>query len=143
MDKDAATGAVGEQAPEEPEKGYEKAAEVLRDPDKMERLLQKLEQKLRPVPVVGDKLADIPILVSMLKSWVEKEYTDVPRRSLIVLVGTLLYIVSPMDVIPDFIPIVGQLDDVAIVALCLKLIQPDLDKYVAWRRSTGREVAPE
>ena len=55
-------------AEEELKKGYSEAEEMLGDNDKLERFLQRLEKKLKSVPVVGDKLADIPIMVSLVRS---------------------------------------------------------------------------
>ncbi len=43
----------------------------------------------------------------------------VPRRSKLVVAGALGYLVSPVDVLPDFIPVVGVVDDVLVVALAL------------------------
>ena len=53
-------------------------------------------------------------------------------------VFTLLYVFNPLDLMPDVIPLVGQIDDAAIVAGCLMLIEHDLRSYRAWR--SGQEL---
>ena len=57
----------------------------------------------------------------------------VPRRAKAALAALLLYLMMPFDLIPDFIPIAGQLDDAILVAAVLA--------YVA--RSAGRELIEE
>lgn len=42
-----------------------------------------------------------------------------PLASKIVLVAVILYLVNPIDLIPDFIPVLGQLDDLLIIGLAL------------------------
>lgn len=54
------------------ERGYDKAEETLNDEDKMERFLQHLEKKLKTIPVAGDRLADVPIMASLVRSYLEK-----------------------------------------------------------------------
>ena len=44
----------------------------------------------------------------------------VPRSSKVLLVGTVAYIVSPLDLIPDFVPFIGQVDDAVLAALVLR-----------------------
>ena len=44
------------------------------------------------------------------------------------IVSTLIYIISPFDILPDTIPVVGYIDDIAILSWALKSINPDLEK---------------
>ncbi len=48
--------------------------------------------------------------------------------------AALLYFVNPIDLVPDFLPLVGYLDDAAIIAVCFKIIQADLRKYAKAKR---------
>ena len=120
------------------ESRYGEATELLQDEDKMERFLQKLEKKLRKVPVAGNKLATIPVLVSLVKSYTKKEYTEVPLGSIVAILAALIYFVSPIDLIPDVIPVIGYLDDAAVIAGCLKLVETDLEDYQEWREKNGK-----
>lgn len=122
------------------ENKYVEAEELLRDEDKMERFLQRLEKKLTVIPVAGDKLSEVPIMVSLVRNYVKKEYQDIPIGSIIAIISALIYFVSPLDVVPDSIPVLGYFDDAAVVATCWNLVETDVEEYVKWRKETGREV---
>ncbi|MDO5406198.1 MAG: YkvA family protein [Eubacteriales bacterium] len=122
------------------EKGYGEAEEMLKDEDKMERFLQRLEKKLKTIPLAGDKLADVPIMVSLVRSYVKKDYTDIPIGSIIAIISALIYFVSPIDLIPDSIPLIGYFDDAAVVGACWKLVDSDVEEYVQWRKKNGKEI---
>ena len=66
---------------------------------------------------VGGFVPDCLLLVRRLLS-----DPRVPRRRKLLLWGLLLYLASPVDLVPDFIPVAGQLDDAVIVALALRLL---------------------
>ena len=109
-------------------------AEVLiEDVDKMEAFLERLEKKLALVPAVGEYLTDIPVLISMVRSYISKEYTEIPVGTIIGVVAALLYFVSPVDAIADAIPVVGYLDDIAVIAFVIKMIHDDLEDYRTWK----------
>ena len=117
---------------------YENAQKLLQDKDKIEKFLQKLEKKLKVIPIAGDTLAIVPIMVSLVKNYVKKEYTDIPLGSIIALISALAYWLSPIDIVPDVIPGIGQLDDAAVIAACLKLIGSDVEDYQKWRKDNNK-----
>ena len=61
------------------------------------------------------------------------EYPDVPWRTVITASAALVYLLNPFDPIPDFIPVLGQLDDLAVLVILFKAIDSDLRDYAAWR----------
>lgn len=122
------------------EAGYEEAESYVYDADKLERLLQRIEAKLKLMPVVGEGLAAVPVMVSLVRSYASGEYPDIPVGSIIAIVSALLYFLSPIDIIPDSLPGIGYLDDAAVVMACLALVQSDIDEYKAWRARNGREA---
>ncbi|WP_143151253.1 YkvA family protein, partial [Marinobacter nauticus] len=60
-------------------------------------------------------------------------YRAIPWKSIAAIAGALLYVLNPIDLIPDIIFGIGFLDDAGIVALCLKLVESDLHRYAAWK----------
>jgi len=121
------------------EKGYKKAEEIINDEDKMEKFLNRLEKKLNKVPIGGNVLSMIPVMISMLRSYFKKEYKNIPLGTLIALVSALLYWLTPADVIPDVIPIAGYVDDATVITACIKLINDDIKEYKKFKESNKYE----
>lgn len=71
------------------------------------------------------------------EKYVKKEYTDIPIGTIIAILSALIYFVSPIDFIPDSIPGIGYLDDVAVVAVCWNLVSSDIEEYTKWREENG------
>ena len=117
------------------EQGYGPAQELLREPDKLERFLQKLEKKLKLVPMLGKEFKALPVLVSLLRSYFKKDYPEVPVGTLLAVVSALIYFLSPINGLPDFIPLFGYSDDAIVLGVCWKLAQSDLKDYEKWRQA--------
>lgn len=83
---------------------------------------------------------DISGMISLVKDYKNGSYREVPTKTIVAVVGALLYVLAPINLIPDFIPVVGQLDDAAVVGLCLKLVDADIQKYLAWKKSQQTNV---
>ena len=111
----------------------EEAQKTIRNPDQLEKVLMDIEAKLAAIPALGTQLSELPVVVSMLRSYIKRDYTDIPTGVICAIVATCTYIVAPKDLIPDNISIIGHLDDAAVLAICLKLISADLEAYKAWR----------
>lgn len=119
------------------------AETLIHDEDKFERFVQRLEQKLKLTPVIGDYISDIACLVSLVRSYIKKDYTDVPIGTIISATSTLIYIVSPVDLIPDTIPVVGIADDILLLKWVLSSIKSDTEEYKKWRVENGKQLIEE
>ena len=124
-----------EKALTELKKGYAEAEKILKREDKIQKLLLDIEKKMKKIPMVGDKFVYVPIFASMLNDYFKKRYIQLPVGTITAIVSALCYLVSPLDIIPDAIPIVGLIDDAGIIGACLLLIKEDVDKYIIWRNN--------
>lgn len=78
---------------------------------------------------------DIKTSFSLIRDWFNGSYDKVPARMVVSLVGALIYFVSPLDIIPDWVPMAGLVDDATILAFVFKLSEADLNVYRRWKRS--------
>jgi uncharacterized membrane protein YkvA (DUF1232 family) len=88
----------------------------------------------------GGKLwEDIQLLDRLLQAWKSGSYKGVSVQTLVSIVAAILYFITPLDVIPDFIPGVGYIDDAAVIAWLISNISDDLDEFRSWEE--GRREA--
>ncbi|MBI5952232.1 MAG: DUF1232 domain-containing protein [Chloroflexi bacterium] len=78
-------------------------------------------------------IVDGKLLISLVKDYWSKSYRQIPYGILSSAVFTLIYVFNPLDIVPDVLPIIGQVDDVAVLSACLLLIEQDLNKYRDWK----------
>lgn len=121
----------------------DEAKATIENEDKFEKFVQRLENKLKLIPGIGEYLSDIACMVSLVRSYIKKEYTDIPLGTILSIVVTLLYIISPVDLIPDVIPGVGYLDDIALLVWVLKSIHSDVEEYKQWRVDNNKQIIIE
>ncbi|HEM6111840.1 TPA: DUF1232 domain-containing protein [Streptococcus suis] len=116
-------------------KTRERAEALLSDQGKLEHFLQNIEKKLARLPFGGDKFSAIPGMISMLRSYVKREYTTLPKGAILATIGALIYFFSPLDALPDFLFGPGLLDDAFVLNACLKLVKSDVEDFRNWQAS--------
>ena len=117
------------------------AESILNDPSKVDEILVQLEEKLKEVPVIGDTLSDLPLMIAMVKGYVTKQYDQVSPKVIALLLGSFIYLVKKNDLISDKIPVLGIADDLAVLGLALKLSGKELNDFSAWRKAgNGQQI---
>ena len=114
--------------------GIDEAKSFLDDPEKMDSLLTSVKAQVANLPTtVTGALTQIPTLAAMAKSYVTKEYGEVSPKVVASLVSAFLYLVTKKDLIDDSVPVLGIADDLAVVALAMKVNEKELEAYKQWR----------
>ncbi|MCA1842246.1 MAG: DUF1232 domain-containing protein [Actinobacteria bacterium] len=119
-------------------KGIVRAEELVRNPKELLRLLDLAEQRLEKVqagrfePMKGDLQA----LLRMLRAYGDGRYRHMSKKNLALAGLGLLYLVSPLDILPDFLP-GGFADDAAVIGFIVKKLRTELVAFEAWERSQG------
>jgi uncharacterized membrane protein YkvA (DUF1232 family) len=75
------------------------------------------------------------LLLSLVKDYVTGAYREVPYWAIGAAALALVYVLSPIDAIPDIIPGLGYLDDATVLAFCLKLVESELARYKEWKKT--------
>ncbi len=76
---------------------------------------------------------DLKLLIPLIKDYWKGTYRDISVKSIVIFIVALAYIISPIDLIPDYIIGLGQIDDAVILGLSLYFLEKDLRKYKEWK----------
>lgn len=75
----------------------------------------------------------LQLFFSIVKDYINGNYKQVPKSTIISIVASLIYLISPIDFIPDFLPGIGFIDDVFVIGLVISSAKNDLDAYQEWK----------
>lgn len=109
------------------------------------RLLHLLGTAYARLGIHGDALGrvreDFETSIRMAKAWALHEYRAVPWKSLVYVVGAIIYFVNPIDVIPDFLVGIGFVDDIAVAAAVVNAVHSQLESFRDWEEGGESESA--
>ena len=109
------------------------AKRLLSNPRQMRRVIEEAVVKMRRHSgAIREISGEFQVIVRMLKAWLAGDYKDVSTKSIVILIGAILYFLNPFDAIPDLTPIIGYFDDVSVIAWVAKTLKDELDKFQAW-----------
>ena len=117
-----------------------KAKKIINDDKKLKELIDDVLKKLKEVSSdkkTSAKLNDsLRLFIRIINAYTSKEYTYVPWKTICLIVAGLIYFIYPVDLIPDFIPVSGLIDDVALIAWIYESIQDDIENFLEWEKTS-------
>jgi uncharacterized membrane protein YkvA (DUF1232 family) len=115
-----------------------KAGRYAGNTSRLFELIKDVAGKLKTVGFKGNMAefqGSVQLLIRMVKAYSSGTYKNLPWKSLVSIVAVLIYFVSPIDLIPDFLPVIGITDDVALVLWLIRTLGDDISKFSAWEKS--------
>lgn len=82
--------------------------------------------------VLSSVADDVKTMFSLAKDYSCGYYRDIRWERLSIIIFALLYLLMPFDLIPDFIPVIGFVDDIAVISVSLKMVSDELKEYKKW-----------
>ena len=87
---------------------------------------------------VGRFFGKIKLFIEMVKEYFQGNYREIPVKTIILITAALIYFVSPVDAIPDFLIGIGFVDDGAVIAYVFSALNEDIESFKTWKEEKDR-----
>ncbi|AWW00685.1 YkvA family protein [Arcticibacterium luteifluviistationis] len=112
-----------------------KASRISKNSKSLLALLKNALNKSKDLGVGGvfDSIRTKVVTIgSLVKAYASGEYRDIELKSLIIMIASLVYFISPIDLLPDFLPFLGYADDIALLTFVLQNMREEVEKFELW-----------
>lgn len=116
-----------------------KAARLTGKPGRIALLLSKLGARLAKIDWKSVSVATAKEKLSMFSrlasAYISGNYRDISWKSLMIVLAAIIYFLNPIDLIPDFIPVLGLTDDFSVLLWVYNTVAQEVDKFLTWERA--------
>lgn len=102
----------------------------------LEKIFKEIKRALRVLsgfPTINNFIEELSLFFEMILAYRTNRYRDISLSTLIISVIAVLYALSPIDILPDFIPFIGWIDDFVVLRMALELIRDDIREFRIWK----------
>jgi uncharacterized membrane protein YkvA (DUF1232 family) len=120
-------------------RALERAKSYAQDPKALRELVEKAARKAKSIPKApfAELWAYLQAMLRLIRAYYRGEYRDVKIANLVLIIGAIIYVLDPLDLIPDWIPVLGFLDDATILAFAVQKTRQTLDDFTTWETTRG------
>lgn len=119
-----------------------KAKSILGDKERLNAVFSKAREMIKENKELNEIVEEIKLFIDLVRDYVNGNYRELATSSIVLVTAGLVYLVTPIDLIPDFM-FGGFLDDAAVIAYIIKKIQTEIDEYKVWRGNKAAGVNDE
>ncbi|MBV6643613.1 MAG: DUF1232 domain-containing protein [Cyclobacteriaceae bacterium] len=118
---------------------FERSKDFINNNEKVKALLRKAKDKLQVLQEDTEErnvfISNIRLVMRMIQSHFNGTYQSFSNKSLLMLIFSLVYFITPIDLIPDFIPALGFTDDISVLYFVLQSLASDIENYKRWEKA--------
>ncbi|MEM6522250.1 MAG: YkvA family protein [Bacteroidota bacterium] len=127
-------------------RAIKKASEILKSNPRLRSVVDKASHKINDFSADNIKtsgfVSRLNIFIRMVKAYAKGEYREIEWQNIVLVVAALLYFITPLDFIPDFIPVTGFVDDFTVLVWVYNKIQNEIDSFQTWESNEATDVKP-
>lgn len=120
-----------------------KASRISRNSQSLLQLLKNVLNKTQRMGVGGifDEIRErLVVLGKLVKAYATGEYRDIELKNVVIIIASLVYFLSPIDLLPDIIPVLGFTDDVAFLTFIFRSLGDEIEKFEIWDLNNNKSV---
>jgi uncharacterized membrane protein YkvA (DUF1232 family) len=116
-----------------------RAKSYAKDPKALRVLFEEAVRKTSSIPKApfANLWSYFQSMLRLIRAYYRGDYRDVRIANLVVIIGAIIYVLDPWDLIPDWIPVLGFVDDATILAFAVQKTRETLDDFTAWETTAG------
>lgn len=80
--------------------------------------------------------------IRLVRAYTNGSYRQVPTRAVVLGLAALLYLVLPLDIVPDFLPLIGLSDDLSVIAWFVTTFQSEITRFRSWETRNQADEEP-
>ena len=118
---------------------FERSKDFINNNEKIKALLGKAKDKLQILQEDTEErnsfVSNIKLVMRMIQSHLNGTYASFSTKSILMLIFSLVYFITPIDLIPDFIPALGFTDDISVLYFVLQSLASDIENFKQWEKA--------
>lgn len=109
------------------------------DPERLRQLFDDATKKTETTlkGPFAETWAQLLAMIRLIRSYSLGNYREIPWKALTVIIMAIVYFVTPIDFIPDWLPLAGVIDDASVIAFALKTVKSDLERFMQWESASS------
>ena len=90
-------------------------------------------KKILSLKAFSGQREKLKLFIEIIRQYHKGNYREIPWRSIAAISFTLIYIINPLDLVPDVLPLIGYVDDLSVFMALLSLADKDLSQFENWK----------
>lgn len=113
-----------------------RASNIMRDKKLVSGLVHDAKETFQSKAKASEKIQAVKqqlfAFIRLVKAYFKGYYREISLKNMLYTVAVLVYFVTPTDIVPDFLPVGGYLDDATLIIWLYKQLEGEMKQFLEW-----------